>query len=88
MTGFGYSLVYPGLGIEAVKRVAPGNGGLAMGAFTAFLDLALGVAGPVLGWVASGAGIPAVFLVSTVIVLAATGIAIRLQKGIWFSWKE
>jgi hypothetical protein len=36
----------------------------------------------VLGWVASGAGIPAVFLVSTVVVLGATGIAIRLQKGI------
>jgi MFS family permease len=82
VTGFGYSLVYPGFGIEAVKRVAPGNGGLAMGAFTAFLDLALGVAGPVLGWVASGAGVPAVFLVSTVLVLGATGIAIRLQKGI------
>jgi MFS family permease len=82
LSGFGYSLVYPGFGIEAVKRVAPGNGGLAMGAFTAFLDLALGVSGPVLGWVASGAGIPAVFLVSTVVVLGATGIAIRLQKGI------
>lgn len=81
LTGFGYSLVYPGFGIEAVRRVAPGSAGLAMGAFTAFLDLALGVSGPVLGWVASGAGIPAVFLVSTVVVLVATAIAVRLQKG-------
>jgi MFS family permease len=80
LTGFGYSLVYPGFGIEAVRRVAPGSGGLAMGAFTAFLDLALGVSGPVLGWVASGVGVAAVFLVSTMVVLGATAIAIRLQK--------
>lgn len=78
LSGFGYSLVYPGFGIEAVRALPPGSGGLAMGAFTAFLDLALGVAGPALGWVASGAGIQAVFLVSAVIVLSATGIAVQL----------
>ena len=81
LTGFGYSLVYPGFGIEAVRRVGPGSGGLAMGAFTAFLDLALGVSGPVLGWIASGAGVPAVFLASTLVVLGATAIAIPLAKG-------
>jgi MFS family permease len=80
LTGFGYSLVYPGFGIEAVRAVQPGSGGLAMGAFTAFLDLALGVSGPVLGWIASGAGVPAVFLVSTVVVLGATAVAMRLQR--------
>ena len=47
----------------------------------AFLDLALGVLGPVLGWIASGAGIAAVFRVSSASVLSATSIAIRLQKG-------
>lgn len=81
LTGFGYSLVYPGFGIEAVRRVPPGSGGLAMGAFTAFLDLALGISGPALGWVASGAGVPAVFLVSTVVVLGATAIALMLLRG-------
>jgi MFS family permease len=81
LTGFGYSLVYPGFGIEAVRAVPSGSGALAMGAFTAFLDLALGVSGPLLGWVASGAGIPSVFLVSTVVVLGATGIAMRLQRA-------
>lgn len=79
-SGFGYSLVYPGFGIEAVRALPPGSGGLAMGAFTAFLDLALGVSGPALGWVASGAGIPVVFLVSAVVVLSATGIAVRLLR--------
>ncbi|MBK4738518.1 arabinose transporter [Noviherbaspirillum pedocola] len=80
LTGFGYSLVYPGFGIEAVRKVGPGNGGLAMGAFTAFLDLALGISGPTLGWVASGAGVPSIFLVSAVIVLCATAVAGHLLR--------
>jgi MFS family permease len=62
LTGVGYSLVYPGLGIEAVHRVPPESRGLAMGAYTAFLDLALGIATPVLGLIAGGAGLGAVFL--------------------------
>jgi len=37
LTGFGYSLVYPGLGVEAVRRAPPQNRGLAMGAYTVFL---------------------------------------------------
>ena len=42
LTGFGYSLVYPGLGVEAVRRTPPQSRGLAMGAYTVFLDVALG----------------------------------------------
>ena len=56
LTGFGYALVFPGLGVEAVRRAPPESRGLAMGAYTACLDLALGIAGPALGLVASGAG--------------------------------
>jgi MFS family permease len=42
LTGLGYALVYPGLGAEAVSRAPPESRGLAMGAYTAFLDVALG----------------------------------------------
>ncbi len=42
----------------------------------AFLDLALGLANPVLGLVASGAASGAVFLVSTPVVLCAAVIAV------------
>jgi MFS family permease len=78
LTGIGYSLVYPGLGIEAVHSAPPESRGLAMGAYTAFLDLALGITSPILGLIASGAGLGAVFLTSTVIVLGAAVIAMRL----------
>ncbi|MFC5357982.1 arabinose transporter [Azospirillum himalayense] len=78
LTGVGYSLVYPGLGIEAVHSAPPESRGLAMGAYTAFLDLALGVTSPILGLIASGAGLGAVFLVSALVVLGAAAVALRL----------
>jgi MFS family permease len=78
VTGFGYSLVYPGFGVEAVRHAPPQSRGLAMGAYTAFLDLALGFANPALGLVASGAGLGGVYLVSTLVVLGAAVIAVWL----------
>ena len=81
LTGFGYSLVYPGLGVEAVRRAPPESRGLAMGAYTAFLDLALGVAGPVLGPIAAGAGLGSVFLASALAALCGTAIALQLLQG-------
>ncbi len=78
LTGLGYALVFPGFGVEAVRRAPPESRGVAMGAYTACLDLALGVSGPILGLVASAAGLEAVFLVSALVVLCAAGIAIQL----------
>jgi predicted MFS family arabinose efflux permease len=79
LTGFGYALVFPALGVEAVRRAPPDRRGLAMGAYTACLDLALGISAPLLGLVARGAGLSAVFLVSALLVLCAAPIALRLQ---------
>jgi predicted MFS family arabinose efflux permease len=78
MTGFGYSLVFPGLGVEAVRLAPPESRGVAMGAYTACLDLALGIAGPGLGLVASGAGYSAVFMVSALVVLCAALVSVPL----------
>jgi hypothetical protein len=41
--------LYPGLGVEAVRLVPAQNRGLAMGAYTIFLDVALGFGTPALG---------------------------------------
>ena len=75
LTGLGYSLVYPGLGIEAVRRAPARGRGLAMGAYTACLDLTLGVATPGLGLVASRAGMRSVFLVGVIAALASAAFA-------------
>ncbi|MET4802239.1 arabinose transporter [Bradyrhizobium sp. LB11.1] len=75
LTGFGFSLVYPGFGVEAVRRVPAQSRGLAMGAYTAFLDLAQGVASPALGLIAVGARLNVVFLASAVTVLGAALVA-------------
>ncbi|HEY0570475.1 MAG TPA: arabinose transporter [Enterovirga sp.] len=80
LTGFGYSLVFPGFGVEAVRRAPPESRGVAMGAYTACLDLALGVSGPSLGLIAGSAGLPAVFLVSALVVLCAASISVPLVR--------
>jgi MFS family permease len=78
LMGFGYSLVYPGLGVEAVRRAPPQSRGLAMGAYTACLDVALGVGSPALGLIAGWAGLGSVFLASTIAVVAGAVVAVWL----------
>jgi len=80
LTGFGYTLVYPAFGVEAVRQAPVENRGLATGAYTAFLDLALGLGNPALGLVAAHAGVNAVFLVSALAVLGAMVVAVRMQR--------
>lgn len=80
LTGFGYSLVYPGLGVEAVQRAPPQSRGLAMGAYTAFLDLSLAVTSPLLGGVASAIDLGTVFLISAIFALFSSVVAIILIK--------
>jgi predicted MFS family arabinose efflux permease len=55
--------------------VPPQNRGLAMGAYTAFLDVALGFGTPALGLLAEGAGLPSVFAASMVAALGAAVVA-------------
>jgi MFS family permease len=78
LTGFGFSLVFPGFGVEAVKRVPASNRALAMGVYTAFLDLSLGLASPLMGWVGEAAGLSMIFVGAAIAVLSATMIAINM----------
>jgi predicted MFS family arabinose efflux permease len=81
LTGFGYALVFPALGVEAVRRAPTESRGVAMGAYTACLDIALGVSGPVLGAIASHTGLGSVFLASAVVVFGAAFVASWLLRG-------
>jgi len=66
LTGFGYSLAFPGFGVEAVRRAPPRTRSLAMGAYVAFLDIALGVTSPLAGALAGAWGIASIYLAGAV----------------------
>lgn len=76
VTGLGCALVFPALGVEALKRVPPANRGSAMGAFVAFLDIAYGISGPAAGLVAGQFGYPAVYLFGAGCALAGAALVI------------
>lgn len=78
LTGFGYSLAYPGFGVEAVRRAPPQSRSLAMGAYVAFMDIALGLTTPMAGALAGAKGISSIYLASTITVALALVIALRL----------
>ena len=81
LTGFGYALVYPGLGLEAVRRAPPESRGMVMGIYTMFLDVALGLGSPALGLIASWTGLGSVFLASAGVVLCTSIIVLRLIRN-------
>ena len=62
LSGFGFSLVFPALGVEAVNQVSAANRGAAVGAYSLFIDLSLGITGPLVGAVAAGFGFASMFL--------------------------
>ncbi|EOF4706005.1 MFS transporter [Klebsiella oxytoca] len=78
--GLGYSLVYPGLGIEAISGSSPHNWGMVMGIYTAFLDVAMAVGSPALGWVGGRLGVNAIFLTGALVVLSTAVVAYLLMK--------
>ena len=71
LTGLGYSLVFPSLGIEAIRRVGVANRGLVLGAYLACFDLGLAIAGPVAGVVAGAFDLPATFIAASVAAMLA-----------------
>jgi MFS family permease len=62
LSGCGFALVFPALGVEAVETVADQNRGAALGVYTAFLDLAMAITGPIAGFIVGRFGYSAIFL--------------------------
>lgn len=62
LTGVGFSLIFPALGVLAIQKVSPQMRGTALGAYVAFVDLSLGLAGPLAGLVAGWFDYQAVYL--------------------------
>jgi MFS family permease len=80
ITAMGFSLVFPGLGVEAVRGVEVVNRGSVLGIFTAFFDLALGVSGPAAGVIVTHAGYHAVFLFAAVMGAAALAVTYAMHR--------
>ena len=78
LTGLGFSLVFPAMGVLATRSVPPDQRGRAVGNFMAFADIALGVNGPAVGLATQWAGISTAFVVGA----AATGAALLLLPSI------
>jgi MFS family permease len=73
LTGIGFSLVFPSMGVVATRRVPAGQRGRAVGNFLAFFDVAVGLTGPVVGVMAGHFGYASAFLVGTAATLGALG---------------
>ncbi|GAA4505126.1 MFS transporter [Gluconacetobacter tumulicola] len=80
LTGAGFSLVFPALGVEAVTRAGPQNRGAALGAFSVFLDIGIGLSGPMLGLVIHSLGYGPMFLVSALFTGAGVGATLLLRE--------
>jgi MFS family permease len=62
LTGVGFSLVFPSMGVEAMRRVPPEVRGVAVGGFFAFVDVTSGITGPVIGVLIGALGYQSAFL--------------------------
>ncbi len=80
LAGFGYSLVFPAVGVEAVKRVPMRSRGTALAVYTAFADVSFFLTGPIAGAVIGFWGYRSVFLYALTMVLASLGIVIVLRQ--------
>lgn len=80
LTGAGFSLVFPALGVVAVKVVPQSNQGSALATYTAFMDLALGITGPVAGLIMSFAGVELVYFLSGLLVCLGLFGTLRLSR--------
>jgi len=66
LTGFGYSLIFPCLGVELVRTVPAEARGVAVGWFTAFQDISFGLTGPLTGLLIPVFGYPSVFYTASI----------------------
>lgn len=80
LAGIGFSLVFPGLGLEAMARASEEQRGLAMGTYNAFLDLTLGLGSPLLGLAGTTFGLSSVFVIAGVSALLAVPVSLRLKR--------
>lgn len=80
--GAGFSLLYPALALIAIAGAPADQQGAALGAYTSFWDIGLGLSGPLLGAVAAAGGYPAAYwtAVGFALLAALTATGARLSR--------
>lgn len=78
--GFGLSLVYPAIGVEAIKQVPNSSRGAGLSAYAVFFDLALAIAGPLMGAIALGMGYGWIFFFAALLSVVALGLTVMLSR--------
>jgi MFS family permease len=81
VVGIGFSMLFPSLALMVVGEVGEDRRGSALGAFTAFFDIGVGLGGPLAGLTASLAGYPAVFFLAAVAALWTAALAATSRRG-------
>ncbi len=77
--GSGFSLLFPSLALLVVNRVSEERRGAAMGTFTAFFDLGMGVGSPIAGVAAAVGGYQAAFVLAAICALGTIPLALSLR---------
>ena len=80
LAGAGFSLVFPALGVVAVKAVPQQNQGSALATYTVFMDLSLGITGPLAGLLMAWTGIATIYLAAAGLAALALLLGWRLKK--------
>ena len=84
LTGAGFSLLFPSFGVEALKKVDPQAKGTALGAFSSFFDITLGMTGPICGLIITHGSVQTIYLFGAITSLIVFFIALRLKRETLF----
>jgi MFS family permease len=78
--GAGFSLLFPSFALLVVNRVPIERRGVAMGTYTAFFDLGMGIGGPLTGAAAALGGYSAAFALAAACALSTVVVALSLRR--------
>lgn len=79
--GAAFSLLFPSLALIVVRRVPEQRRGIAMGTYTAFFDVGVGVGAPLAGAAAALGGYPAAFGLAAAAALSTAVLGLTLQRA-------
>jgi MFS family permease len=82
LTGLGFSLIFPALGVEAADSFSPLIRGSVLGIYASFVDLSPFLTGPIAGAAISAYGYSFVFVCASVAVILA------LLGTLWLGWTK